>query len=156
MIDIYYTMVYNEGVGEGVEQMRKGYLSVKEAAVRYEVSRAKLHRLIQFGRLQTEKDPRDERVTLLRAEELEALFRFPSEEEVEEMSYDTETTYAGEATGRLTAELRAKVDAVRMRVAGGRTLAGESATIIREERERRGRQLYDAAFAADTSDEYLK
>ena len=149
-------MVYDDGVGEGVKQQRKGYLSVKEAAVHYEVSRAKLHRLIQFGRLQTEKDPRDERVTLLRAEELEALFRFPSEEDVEEMSYDTRTTNDGEVAGRLTAELRAKVDALRKRAAGGRTLAGESAAIIREERERRGRQLYDTAFAADTSDEYLK
>ena len=128
---------------------RKGFLSVKEASVHYEVSRAKLHRLIQLGSLRTERDPRDERVTLLRADELEALFRFPSEE-VEEMGYNTRTTDVGKAAGRLTAELRARVDALRTRVAGGRTLASDSAAIIREERERRGRQIYAGAFGANT------
>ena len=60
---------------------RQDYMNIKEASARYEVSRAKLHRLIQKGRLHTMKDPRDERLTLLEADELETLFSFPAQKE---------------------------------------------------------------------------
>ena len=40
----------------------------------------KLHRLVSLGCLHSSKDPRDERVTLLRLEELESFFMFPMEE----------------------------------------------------------------------------
>jgi hypothetical protein len=92
-----------------MERKRPGYLMIKEAAARYDVSRAKLHRLIGLGRLRTVKDPRDERVTLLRTEELEKLFRFGREEETP-MEYGTATTHEEHVPGRLTAELRAKMD----------------------------------------------
>ena len=126
---------------------RKGYINIKEAAAHYEVSRAKLHRLINLGRLQTATDPRDERVTLLQAEELESLFHFPTEE-VEEVSYEADKMNETVATGRLTAELRGRIDALRKRISGGRTLAGDSTAIIREERERRSQQIYRASFGA--------
>ena len=56
---------------------RPGFLTIKEAAVRYQVSRAKLHRLVRAGRVHSEKDPRDERATLLRTEEPGGVFRVP-------------------------------------------------------------------------------
>ena len=130
-------------------------MSVKEAAVRYDVSRAKLHRLIQRGRLHTERDPRDERVTLLRADELESLFRFPSED-VGEMSDGTDTVETAGLDGRLTEALRSKADALRSRVAGGLNPASGSVAILREERDRRGERLEGAVFGKDATHEYQK
>jgi hypothetical protein len=124
------------------EVKRPGYMMIKEAAVRYGGSRAKLHRLVQVGRLRTAKDPRDERITLLETEDVEALFRFPGEE-VAEMRYGTGST-GGAAAGRLTAELAARMDAVRTRVARGRRFT-DSVNIIREEREKRTRQIEQEA-----------
>ena len=122
---------------------RPGYLSVKEAAVCYEVSRAKIHRLIQLGRLGTAKDPRDERVTLLRSDELESLFGFPHEE-AREMRYETETEGGEIIAGRLTEETCARMDAVRMRIAARYAVQGDSVEIIRQGRERRTRQIMEA------------
>ena len=130
-------------------------MSVKEAAVRYDVSRAKLHRLIQLGRLHTERDPRDERVTLLRADELESLFRFPSED-VGEMSDGTDTVETAGLDGRLTEALRSKADALRSRVAGGLNPASGSVAILREERDRRGERLEGAVVGKDATHEYQK
>ena len=131
-------MIYN---AKGFSSMsRKGYLSIKEAAVQYEVSRAKLHRLVSLGRLHSSKDPRDERVTLLRLEELESLFMFPMEEGPD-MDYEAQKT----ETGRLTAELLAEINAFRVRVSRGRKLS-DSTEIIREGREQRSRQVFEAAF----------
>jgi hypothetical protein len=53
----------------------------------------------------------------------------------------------GAEAGRLTAELRANVDALRGRVSADVSAEknlGDSAEIIREEREKRSRQLDDA------------
>ena len=86
-------------------------MTIKEAAATYQVSRAKLHRLIRLGRLPTEKDPRDERATLLSAVDLETLFRFPGEEA---MNVDN-----GDRAGLLTSELRARIDALRVRLSAG-------------------------------------
>ena len=133
-----YTMKY---------EPRQGYMSIKEAAVRYRVSRAKLHRMIRHDRLETAKDPRDERATLLRTEDLEALFRFPAEEE-EAVTYDRSRAYESAVAGRLTADLRARVDAMRVRIAGGKPLAGDSAAVIREEREKRSRHIEEALGGA--------
>ena len=124
---------------------RPGYMMIKEAAAQYRVSRAKIHRLIQVGRLPTTKDPRDERVTLLKTEDLEALFRFP-EEEVEEMGSEAARTEEI-AGGRLTAELAARMDAVRKSVARGRKFS-DSVEIIREEREKRARQVDEAVLGS--------
>ena len=123
---------------------RPGYMMIKAAAVRYSVSRAKLHRLVQLGRLRTAKDPRDERVTLLRTEDVEALFRFTGEE-VPEMRYETGNT--GEAAaGRITTELAASMDALRNRISGGRRLPQDSVEIIRKERDKRTQQIEEAIF----------
>ena len=130
---------------ETFEMKRTGYLSIREAAVRYEVSRAKLHRLVQLGRLQATKDPRDERVTLLKTEDLESLFQFPLYK-VEDMEYRAGTQKATESAGRLTAELRDRINGVRGRIAAGGGIAQDSVEIIRQEREKRGQQIDTAAF----------
>ena len=122
---------------------KKKYLNIKEASVLYEVSRAKLHRLIRSGRLRAGTDPRDERATLLSAEELELLFQIRSEDDMDTGKYAT----SGEGgmdygAGRLTADARARVDALRVRVSGGRRVAGDSVGILREARDERGAQLY--------------
>ena len=127
-----------------LNERRKGYLSIKEAAVRYEVSRAKVHRLIQAGRLETQKDPRDERITLLREDELGDLFNFPAEEVHEDMHSETMEYNEREVTGRLTTELRARIDVLRLRVSRGRDRVADSTEIIREERDRRSRGLYES------------
>ena len=131
-----------------METKRPGYLMIKEAAARYSVSRAKLHRLIGLGRLRTVKDPRDERVKLLRTEELDEVFRF-GREEASPMEYRTVATREELVPGRLTAELRAKMDELRWRISKGRKLPTDSVDIIREEREKRTRQVYRAAFGKE-------
>ena len=120
---------------------------IKEAAVRYSVSRGKLHRLIQQGRLETHKDPTDERITLLRTGDLDEMFRFPGEEGGQ-MMYETDARKS--PPGYLTPELCARMDAVRTRISkrlGGRVLP-DSADLIRREREKRTRQI-DRAVSGD-------
>ncbi len=120
---------------------RPGYMMIKEAAVRYGVSRTKLHRLVTQGRLRTAKDPRDERVTLLSTEDVESVLGF-SDGEGNDMAYTDNT----ETAGRLTPELLARITALREQVAARGKLPQDSADIIREEREKRSRQVYDAVF----------
>jgi hypothetical protein len=118
---------------------RQKYLNIREASATYEVSRAKLHRLIRVGRLHTTSDPRDERATLVKIEELEAVFRFPKEKAVDAEGATYTTEGAGRETGptgTLTSEMRARVDALRYRISGGRRLPQDSVDIIREWRER--------------------
>ena len=120
----------------------KGFLSIKEAAVQYDVSRAKVHRLIRAGQLRARKDPRDRRVTLLLQDELDRLFDIPEDTTRDDMNYETTET-----TGRLTSEMRARVDALRGRMAarvGAHVV--DSAAIIRAERERRSVELGDAVI----------
>ena len=126
---------------------RYGYMSIKEAAADYEVSRSKLHRLIQLGRLRTSGDPRDERVTLLRTEDLEKQFQFPIEDIVE-IQYRTRKVEAPMPAGRITEEWCSRADTLRMRmrISGGRRLPGDSAEIIRQERLRRDRAVDHATF----------
>ena len=121
-----------------------GFLSIKEAAVQYSVSRAKVHRLIRAGQLRARKDPRDRRVTLLLQDELDRLFDIPEDTTRDNMNYETTKT-----AGRLTSEMRARVDALRGRMAARGTARGtagmvDSAAIIRAERERRTVELGDA------------
>ena len=118
---------------------RPGYMNVKEAARRFDVSRAKLHRLISLGQLQTRNDPRDERVTLLRIEDLEALFRFPIERENQ-----TSIADASESSGHLTADSCARMDALRIHAFAGQPLPDDSTNIIRKEREKRCLQIEQA------------
>ena len=127
---------------------RPGYMMIKEAAVQYNVSRAKLHRLVQLGRLRATKDPLDERVTLLRSEDVEALFKFPQQEGYD-VVYRTRSDENGESDGKMTAELAARMDAVRIRVAKGGRMGGDSVDIIREERDRRAREIDGAGVGDD-------
>ena len=131
-------------------------MTIKEAAVQYQVSRAKLHRLIRSGRVQTVKDPRDERATLLKTAELQSLFRFPLEATMDTEN-DTSTSYAmrsdDHSAGRLTTEWRARIDALRMRVSAGGSRAEDSVDIIREGRERRTTELYGDSHVSNAGDQ---
>ena len=60
------------------------------------------------------------------------------------MNNEMTGTELKEATGWLTGELRSRVDALRLRVAGRTVGVVDSTAIIREERERRSRELDDA------------
>lgn len=135
--------------------MRPGYLTIKEAAVQYQVSRAKLHRLIRSGRVQSVKDPRDERATLLKTEDLQSLFRFPLK-----ATMDTEINASrsypmrsdDHSTGRLTTEWRARIDALRTRVSAGKSRAEDSVDIIREGRGRRISELWGDSHDSNADD----
>ena len=124
---------------------RDGFMMIKEAAATYSVSRAKINRLIKSGRLAAIEDPRDERVKLLRTEELDALFQLHAEEG-DQVGY-----YAHQAIGRITPEVAARMDAVRERIAAGGVRLPDSTGIIREERDRRSRHLYEVAASIDAS-----
>ncbi len=124
------------------DHRHKGFLTINEAAVQYSVSRAKVHRLIRAGELHAREDPRDRRVTLLPQDELDRLFDIPQQATRDDMAYETTNT-----TGRLTAEMRARVDVIRGRMAArGVDRVTDSAAIIRAERERRSAELGDAAI----------
>ena len=129
---------------------RRGYLIIKEAAVRYDTSRGKLHRLVKQGKIRTAKDPLDERATLLRTDDLDTVFEFP-QKGAEEMSYNTRQPARIVATG-LTRELVDQMDALRMSINGGRRLSQDSTEIIREEREKRSRHL-DRVIRGEYSDD---
>ena len=125
------------------KQQKKKYLNIREASVLYDISRAKLHRLIRSGRLRTETDPRDERATLLSAEELEALFQIRREDDMDTSKYATSGGFGmNYGAGRLTGDARVRVDALRMRVSGGKRVVGDSVDILREARDERSAQLY--------------
>ncbi len=104
------------------------YLKIGEAAVRYHVSRVKLWRLIQSGKLHAVKDPRDERAKLV------------SEEDVTRIL----TPEGDGPVGRLTAERIARMDEFVKRVFGDRTVDVDITELIREEREKRTQQLMEA------------
>ena len=125
---------------------RPGYLNIREAATKYEVSRGKLHRLIRLGQLKSVKDSRDARATLVRIEDLEDVFSFPAKgsEAAGEAMYDTR-----DSTGTITEEMRERMDAIRARIAAKRGGVMEDSTeIIRREREKRGQHLYELATRA--------
>lgn len=129
---------------------RPGYLNITEAALRYGVSRAKLHRLIKIGRLHATKDPRDERVTLLPLEELEGQFSFrpetlPRREAAVKADAAQHPAYK---PGQITPEWRAQLDELRERISAqmGGKLDWDSVEIIREQREIRSKELYEAVF----------
>ena len=64
------------------------------------------------------------------------------------MRYETDTASMEATPGRLTAAKRARIDALRMRVAAGGPLTTDSASIIREARGKRSRQVDRAALGA--------
>ena len=83
-------------------------------------------------------------MTLLPQDELDRLFDISEDTTRDDVNYDTTNT-----TGRLTAEMRARVDAMRGRMAArGVDRVTDSAAIIRAERERRSAELGDAVIGA--------
>ncbi len=136
-----------------------GYLNVKEAARRYGVSRAKLHRLIRLGRLPTTKDPRDKCATLVCAENLDKLFRFPEAQGLEKAEPVEVQAGGGLAMAeeyrvtpdRVTSERWARIVAVRLRIATDRQVLGDSTEILMEERELRSRELDQADDGSEGS-----
>jgi len=110
------------------------YLNIKEASAQYDVSRAKIHRMIKSGRLGAVKDPRDERSALLSVQELDDLFHHPVKEG-NDMDYRTHTE--DHERGGATAARRARIDAVRRRIGAGRVFE-DSVAIVREQRLGRG------------------
>jgi hypothetical protein len=116
------------------------YLNIRDAALKYEVSRSKLHRMVRSGRLHVQTDPRDGRATLLSSAELEALFSIPGETDV---NTDSDTFAAAKSQaqkGYLTTEARARIDALRFRATGGKRLSVDSADIVRQSRDARTRE----------------
>ena len=71
------------------------------------------------------------------------------------MTYQTGAAGAKEPEGGLTPELIARMDALRTGAFRGQKLARDSADIIREERERRSRQIDEAIFGGDDEEDEL-
>lgn len=111
----------------------KRHLNIREASVRYNVSRAKLSSLISLGHLHTEPDPRDARARLISSQELEELFGLTGGDTM----YENANTI-----GRLTASARGRLDVLRRRVAMTGTKATDSVEIVREMRAERSGSPY--------------
>ena len=116
-------------------QRPAGYLNIRDAALKYEVSRSKLHRMVRSGQLHTQADPRDGRATLLSSAELEALFSVPRETDVSAEADTPAAAKSATGSGYLTPEARARIDTLRLRATGGLRLSIDSADIVREARE---------------------
>lgn len=115
------------------QEESKQHLNIKEASVRYNVSRAKLNSLISLGHLHAEPDPRDGRARLISSQELEELFGLT----------EGDTMYKNEnTTGRLTSSARGRLDALRRRVASTGKRSTDSVEMIREMRAERSGSPY--------------
>lgn len=115
------------------QEENKKHLNIREASVRYNVSRAKLSSLINLGHLHTEPDPRDGRARLISSQELEELFGLTEGDTMYKSAY---------TTGRLTSSARARLDALRTRVAVTGKAATDSVEMIREIRAERADSPY--------------
>ena len=71
------------------QEESKKHLNIKEASVRYNVSRAKLNSLISLGHLHAEPDPRDGRARLISSQELEELFGLTGGDTMYKSTYTT-------------------------------------------------------------------
>ena len=107
----------------------KKYLSIKEAAVAYRVSRTKIHRLVKSGVVRSSGDPRDDRITLVSVDDLDS--RFLGETV---MDMNSAATLAGIAT----ADRLNRMNAIRASVA---TAGSDSTEILREARAARSGEL---------------
>ena len=124
-------------------QRKAEYLNVRDAALKYEVSQSKLHRLVRSGQLRVQTDPRDGRASLLNSAELEAFFSTPEGADSNEGAGAFEAAKHQANKGYLTAEVRARIDALRTRATGGRRLIANSADIIQEARDSRSQEAAD-------------
>ncbi|MYD51027.1 MAG: helix-turn-helix domain-containing protein [Dehalococcoidia bacterium] len=108
----------------------KKYLSIKEAAVAYRVSRTKIHRLVKSGAVRSADDPRDDRITLVNVDDLDSRFHGETV-----MDMNSAATLVGVAT----ADKLDRMTAIRT---GGRAGVGSDSTeILRAERESRSSEL---------------
>ena len=122
-------------------QRPAGYLNIRDAALKYEVSRSKLHRLVRSGQLHGLADPRDGRATLLSSAELESLFSIPRETDLNADAETLVTAKGATGSGYLTPEARARIDALRLRATEGMRLSTDSADIVREAQEISGGRM---------------
>lgn len=121
-----------------MEGNSRKYLSIKEASVAYEVSRTKIHRLVKSGAVRSSKDPRDDRITLVRVDDLDSRFRGDTVMDMNSTAY----------TGVATADRLNRMNAIRE---GGSVTAvrSDSTDILRAQREARSRELDMRSTGAD-------
>ncbi len=114
-----------------MEVSPKKYLSIKEAAVAYRVSRTKIHRLVKKGAVRSTSDPRDDRITLVSVDDLESRFRGETVMDINN---------AATITGIATADRLNRMNAIR---ASGATavVRSDSTEILREARAARSGEL---------------
>ena len=123
----------------------KKYLSIKEAAVAYRVSRTKIHRLVKSGVVRSSGDPRDDRITLVSVDDLDS--RFLGETV---MDMNSAATLAGIAT----ADKLNRMNAIRADGASA-GVGSDTTEILRAERAGRSRELDARSMgAANVADEY--
>ncbi len=115
-------------------QRKAEYLNIRDAALKYEVSRSKLHRLVHSGQLRVQTDPRDGRTSLLNTAELETFFSAPEGAVSHKGDGSLEPVTHQANIGYLSAEARARIDELRVRANGGRQLSVSSEDIIKEAR----------------------
>lgn len=109
----------------------KKYLSIKEAAVAYRVSRTKIHRLVKSGAVRSAGDPRDDRITLVNVDDLDSRFHGETV-----MDMNSAATLAGVAT----VDKLSRMNAIRAGGAAGGTRS-DSTEILREARAGRSSEL---------------
>ena len=114
-----------------MEVSPKKYLSIKEAAVAYKVSRTKIHRLVKSGAVRSSSDPRDDRITLVSVDDLDSRFHGETV-----MDMNSAATLVGVAT----ADKLNRMNAIR---AGGAAagIGSDSTEILREARAGRSSEL---------------
>ncbi|MYB49056.1 MAG: helix-turn-helix domain-containing protein [Dehalococcoidia bacterium] len=109
----------------------KKYLSIKEAAVAYKVSRTKIHRLVKSGAVRSTDDPRDDRITLVNVDDLDSRFHGDTV-----MDMNSAATLAGVAT----VDKLSRMNAIRAGGAAGGA-GSDSTEILREARAGRSSEL---------------
>ena len=114
-----------------MEVSPKKYLSIKEAAVAYRVSRTKIHRLVKSGAVRSSSDPRDDRITLVSVDDLDSRFHGETV-----MDMNSAATLVGVATVDKLSRMNA------IRAGGAAAGAGSDSTeILREARAGRSSEL---------------
>ena len=126
-------------------QRKTEYLNIRDAALKYEVSRSKLHRLVRSGQLRVQTDPRDGRASLLNSAELEAFFSTSEGADSNQRADALEATKHQTNNGYLTAEARSRIDALRIRATGGQRLSENSADFIQVARDSRSQIASDGS-----------
>ncbi|MDE2823788.1 MAG: hypothetical protein OXK79_09815 [Chloroflexota bacterium] len=124
-----------------MEVSPKKYLSIKEAAVAYRVSRTKIHRLVKSGAVRSADDPRDDRITLVNVDDLNSRFRGDTV-----MDMNSAATLVGVAT----VDKLSRMNAIR---AGGAAegTGSDSTEILREARAGRSGELDARSMGAASS-----